>query len=134
MHLSTLPKKIGLLLLALAVIATLGVMFFVCQPSPAGKFPSRFSDAERREILSLIRKDGHRRSFRALTRGQFATAWRLARNTPRQSVWSVGSQPGGDIWVHVGVEDKSQTDGYQLSARYILTQQKGHWQIAGSDL
>jgi hypothetical protein len=54
-----------LVLLTLVVIATLYVAFFVFRPSTVvGKFPSRFSDAERREISSLIRGDGYRRSFR----------------------------------------------------------------------
>jgi len=135
MHLSRRQKKIVLTLLALVVTATVGITLFVVVPSPpTGRFPREFSDEEKREISSIIRGDGVRRSFGALSRFQFSTAWRALRNTKRQSVWGVGKQGNGDIWIHVGAEDKSQPDGYQLTARYIMTKTNGHWKIGGSDL
>jgi hypothetical protein len=33
-----------------------------------------------------------------------------------------------------GIEDKTQPEGYYLSARYIMTEHKGHWTTGGSDL
>ena len=135
MRLSERQKKIVFVLLALVVTATVGVALFVMVPSPpAGRFPRDFSDAEKREISSLVRRDGFRRSFSALPRCHFSAAWRALRNTKRQSVWSVGNQRNGDIWIHVGFEDKSQPDGYRLTARYIMTNTNGHWKIGGSDL
>jgi hypothetical protein len=135
MHLSRLQKRIVLVLLALLATTTVGIALFVVRPSPpTGRFPRDFSDAEKREISSIIRSDGLRRSFSALSRFQFSTAWRALRNTQRQSVWGVGNQGNGDIWIHVGAEDKSQTEGYKLTARYIMTKTNGHWKIGGSDL
>ena len=53
MHLSR-QKKIVLVLLALFVIATVGITLFVVVPSqPTGKFPRNFSDAEKREISAI---------------------------------------------------------------------------------
>lgn len=135
MRLPRLQKKIVLVLLALVVTATVGIALFVVRPSsPTGRFPRDFSDAEKREISSIIRSDGLRRSFSALSRFQFSTAWRALRNTKQQSVWGVGNQGNGDIWIHVGAEDKLQTEGYKLTARYIMTKTNGHWKILGSDL
>src|SRR5687767_5298226 len=103
MHLSKRQKKIVFVLLALVVAATIGVALFVMVSSPpAGRFPRDFSDAEKREICSIISRDGFRRSFSALSRFQFSAAWRALRNTKRQSVWTVGNQRNGDIWIHVG--------------------------------
>jgi hypothetical protein len=135
MHLSRRQKRIGLVLLAGTVTTTVGVTLFLLVPAPpAGRFPRNFSDTEKREIASLIHNDGLRRSWRALSRFQFSTAWRALRNVKRQSVWSVGDQNSGDIWIHVGAEDKSQPDGYQLTARYMMTKSNGHWKIGASDL
>ena len=135
MHLSTRQRKLLLALLALVAAATVGVTLLIFVPSqPAGRFPRDFTDAEKREVASVIRSDGLRRSFSALSRLQFSAAWRALRNTKRQSVWGVGHQGGGDIWLHVGIEDKSRTEGYQLTARYIMTKTNGHWKIGGSDL
>jgi len=135
MQLSRRQKKIVLVVLVLVVAAIVGIALFVVVPSPpSSRFPRDFSDAEKREISSAIRSDGLRRSFSALSRFHLSAAWRALRNTQRQSVWSVGHQGGGDIWIHVGAADKSQPDGYQLTARYIMTKSNGHWRIGGSDL
>ena len=135
MQLSRRQKKIVLVLLALLVIATAGIALFVVVPAPpTGRFPRDFSDDEKREISSVIRRDGLRRSFSALSRVQLSTAWRALRDTKRQDIWRIGHQNSDDIWIHVGFEDKSQPDGYQLTARYIMTLSNGHWKIDGSDL
>jgi hypothetical protein len=135
MHLSRRQKKIVLVLLALVATTMVGIALFVVVPSPpTGRLPRDFSDAEKREISSLIRSDGLRRTFSALSRFQSSTAWRALRNSKRQSIWGVGNQGNGDIWIHVDAEDKSQTEGYQLTARYIMTKTNGHWKIGGSDL
>lgn len=135
MALSSRQKKIGLVLVASVVTATMVVGLFGFTPSPpAGRFPSDLSDAEKREIGAVIRTDGFRRSFGALSRLEFAYAWGVLRNTTRQSVWDVGQQGNGDIWLHVGFADKSQSHGYQLTARFIMTKSNGHWKIGSSEL
>jgi len=131
------PKgnKAPLLLLGLIGVLALGLVLLAFQPTATvGKFPNQFSAAERSEIASLIRHDGYRRAVRAAARGQFKPAWRLICNTRQQSVWRVGNQPDGAIAVHVGIEDKTQTDGYRLCSRYILVKEKGHWKLEGADL
>jgi len=134
MHLSRRQRQIVVVLLS-SILAAAGVAFLVFWPAPpAGRFPRDFSDAEKREICSVIRSDGLRRSFSALSHGQFSTAWRAVRNTKRQSVYGVGKQAGGDIWILVALEDKSQSDGYQLTALYIMSKTNGYWKIGGSDL
>jgi hypothetical protein len=99
MQLSRGQKQIAVTLFALMVLAA-GVALYVLRPSsPAGRFPRDFSEAEQREICTVVHKDGLRRSFSALSRGQFSTAWRAVRYTKRQSVYRVRSQTSGGIWV-----------------------------------
>src|SRR4051794_20594697 len=107
MRVSRRQKKIVLVLLALVVASAVVIRLFVVGPAPpTGRFPPDFSDAEKREISAVIRSDGLRRSFSALSRFQLSAAWRALRNTKRQSVWRVGQQGGNNIWIHVGAEDK----------------------------
>jgi len=113
----------------IVVAALLATFFVVTTPTTAGKFPASFSEAERREISSLIRRDAYRQSFKAISRGRLTEGWRWVRNAQRQSVWGVGNQPNGEIWVHVGFEDKSQPDGYVLTARYMMGKEKEQWKI-----
>ncbi len=113
------------------VPVAIGILAFVtARPSALpGKFPSGFSDVEKREISTLAHSDALHQSFKSLTHGQFARAWRWVRTAQRQRVWAIGNQPDGQIWVHMGIEDKSQPDGYGLSARYMMKKQNGHWKI-----
>src|SRR6266566_3347323 len=106
------------------------VAFFVTRRSGIrGRFPGRFSDAEKREISSLVHGDAYRQGVRSLVHGEFRQMWRWLANARRQEVYAVGSQPGGEIWVHVGVQDKSQPEGYYHTARYIMKKENGHWKI-----
>jgi len=113
------------------VSVVIGILAFVAMRPSAlhGKFPTGFSDAEKREISSLAHTDALHQSFKSLTHGQFARAWRWVRTAQQQRVWAIGNQPAGQIWVHMGIEDKSQPDGYWLSARYMMKKQNGHWKI-----
>lgn len=135
MHLSRRQKRVVLGLLALLALATAGItLFVVLLAPPSGNFPRDFSDAEKREISAVIRRDGLRRSAKALSRFEFSGALHALRNAKRQKVWDIGNQGNGDIWIHVGTEDPSQSDGYQLTARYIMTKTNGHWAIRASDI
>ena len=132
MQISRRQKQIAVALLALVLAA--GVAFFVVRPSsPAGRFPPGFTDAEKREIYSVIRRDGFHRGLSALSHGQFSAAWRAIRETQRQSVYGVGNQGSGDVWLRVVIEDKSRPDGYDLIACYIMTKTNGQWKIGASD-
>jgi hypothetical protein len=112
--------------LAVVSIAT----FIALRPVPLqGKFPSDFSDADKKEIGSLVRSDAYHRSFSALRHGDFKSSWRWVVSARKQRVWAVGNQPNGDIWVHLGVEDESERDGYQISARYFMKKENEHWKL-----
>src|SRR5436309_4518437 len=109
------------ILLAGFVLAILCLVFFIAWPSAtSGKFPAHFSDDEKREISSLIRWEAYRQSVRALGHGELRQTWPWIANARNQEVYAVGNQPDGQIWVHVGVKDKSQPEGYDLTARYFM--------------
>jgi|ERR1051325_651607 hypothetical protein len=106
------------------------IVLMMFRPNPLqGKFPSDFSETDKREISSLVRSDAYHRSFGALRHGEFKSAWRWMVNARKQRVWSVGEQPNGDTRVHLGVEDKSRVDGYWMSARYFMKKENGHWKL-----
>jgi len=106
------------------------ILLVLFRPSPLqGKFPTDFSDTDKREISSLLRSDARHRSFSSLRHVDFKSAWRWTVSARKQRVWSVGEQPNGDTRIHMGVEDKSQPDGYWISARYFLKKTNGHWKI-----
>src|SRR5437016_2859076 len=92
-------------LVLVGVLVGIGFLAFVtAKPSALhGKFPTGFSDAEKREILALAYSDALHQSFKSLTHGQFARAWRWVRTAQQQRVWAIGNQPDGQIWVHMGV-------------------------------
>lgn len=118
------------LVLAGVLVAIVIFAFLASGPSALqGNFPSRFSDDEMREISSLTHTDAYRQGFQSLTHAQFARAWHWIRTAHRQRVWAIGNQPDGQIWVHMGIEDKSQPDGYFMSVRYMMKKEKGHWKI-----
>ena len=111
-------------------MAILCLVFFLTRPTAIqGKVPGLFSEAEKREISSLIRWDAYHRSVRSLVHGEFRQTWRWIVNARKQEVYAVGFQPDSQIWVHVGVKDKSQSEGYYLSARYFMKKENGHWKI-----
>ena len=110
--------------------AILGIAFFVSSPSATrDKFPGRFSENEKREISSSIRWDAYHQSILSFAHGEFRQSWHWIVNARKQEVYAVGDQPDGQIWVHVGVKDRSQPEGYYLSARYFLKNEKEHWKI-----
>lgn len=127
--LSPLGIKRGILIAAV-VAAVLFAGFLLVRPvAIRGRFPERFSEIEKREIASATVWDAYHRSLRCLAHGQVKQAWRWIRNARRQEVYAIGNQPAGEIWIHVGVKDPSQSDGYDLTARYIMKKEKEHWRI-----
>ena len=89
----------------------------------------KFSNADKRQISALVRTDAYHRSFTALMHADFKSSWRWIVCARKQRVWLIGNQPDGEIWVHLGVEDKSQPDGYWTSARYFMKKENGYWKL-----
>ncbi|MBI5387164.1 MAG: hypothetical protein HZA90_21050 [Verrucomicrobia bacterium] len=118
---------IGVLVVAVALFITLAV--FLRPPPPAGQFPAKFSDAEKRQIVAAANRDALRQTLRAIGRGQLVGAKRWMLNSRKQTVRLIGQQEEGKIWVHFGVADPTATDGYAIWARYIMKRDNGHWVI-----
>ena len=91
-----------------------------------GKFPSRISEEEQRQIASVVNQDRYSRAGTHIWSGDVKAAWRRLI-TYRKVVLDVGDQNNGDIWVLVRCKGS-------LVARYIMKQDKGNWKIAGSDI
>jgi hypothetical protein len=130
-------KKRVLIVVTLAIFAAgMLVLFFTQSPDPVpGSFPSGFPESDRRQIASAVYRDGYARSLRALKSGQIKAAWHQLTIAKRQKVWTVRYQRDGEsVWVHVGFENPSQSDGYSLTARYIIKKQGDRWVISGSDI
>ena len=112
------------------VIALLFMAFIIFRRVPIrGNFPSKFSGADKRQISSLVLKDAYRRSFISLIHADFKSSWEWMVSAQRQRAWLIGNQPDGEIWVHLGVEDKSQPDGYSTSARYFMKKENGYCKL-----
>jgi hypothetical protein len=117
---------IGVVLLALCS----GIPLVFLRPAPpAGNFPPSFSEAEKREIVSAARRDANREGFNALKQGKLRKAWGWVVNGRKQTVRSVGNQPGGQIHVSFGIDDPAASDGYAVWARYFMSKTNGHWVI-----
>lgn len=115
------------LVVALALFVSLAV--FLRPPPPAGQFPARFSEAEKRQVVAAANSDAVRQTLTAVFRGRFAEAKRWVLNSRKQTVRAIGQQGEEVIWVHFGVDDPAATDGYSIWARYIMKQQDGRWVI-----
>lgn len=127
-------RRLGVAVLGIGVGVFASIVLTRESSASYEHLPADMAVREKAEIVSLVRRDGSRRSLRALSRMAFSDAWRAARNTRRQGIYDTGNQPNGGLWIHVGIADKTQSDGYQLTARYILVRSNGHWRIAASDL
>lgn len=112
------------------LVLCIGFAFIGLRPTPpAGNFPPGFSEVEKREIVSAARRDAMRRSLTAIRHGEFRLAWRWIINARKQTVRSVGNQPGGQTYFHFGIDEPTATDGYAIGARYFMTKTNGHWII-----
>jgi len=90
------------------------------------------SAAEKRQILSEVRDEGFRRSWGALKNGSFRAALGWFNSSWRHKIVSVARQGDGDVWVHVGIQDRNQPGGYSIWSRHILRKQNGQWRIIWS--
>jgi hypothetical protein len=107
-----------------------GFVFLQTRPvPPRGNFPAKFSETDKLEILSVARHDAARQTFKALRHAEFRLAWRWIVNSRKQTVRSVGNQQDGQIWVTFGFDEPGVTEGYAIWARYLMTNQHGHWVI-----
>jgi hypothetical protein len=130
-------KKLISSILAITVLCIFAVMLVLARaPHPvSGSFPMNFPESDKHEIAAMVHRDGYARSIRALRSGEFSSAWTQFRIARKQKVWTVRHQPDGQsVWVHVGYEDKSQSNGYSLTARYILRKKGEDWTISSSDI
>jgi len=130
-------KKLIVWSLAIIVIGLVTVAVVLARaPQPvSGSFPNTFTESDKREISTLVHRDGYARSIRALRNGEFSTAWAQLGIARKQRIWTVRHQPDGQsVWVHVGYEDNTQSDGYSLTARYILRKKGDAWMISRSDI
>jgi hypothetical protein len=125
-------RKIVIIAVAALVLSIATTFSFLLRSAgpPAGNFSPSFSAAERQEIVSAARRDATRQMLAAIKRAEFRLAWTWSVNGRKQTVRGVGQQPGGQIWVHFGMDDPKATDGYAIWARYFMTKTNGHWQIA----
>lgn len=122
------PRKIGLAIGLLVLL--MGLAIIRIRPVPAqGNFPPKFSETDKREILSAARHDAMRQIFSSLMHADFRHAWRWAVNSRKQTVRSVGNQQDGQIWVTFGIDEPGASEGYAIWARYFMTNQQGHWVI-----
>src|SRR5688572_27419085 len=130
-------KKVLVSILTIIVIGIAALVFVVTRaPQPiAGSFPNDLPETDKHEIATLVHRDGYTRSIRALLDGEFRTAWAQLGIARKQRIWTVRHQPDGQcVCVHVGYEDNTQSDGYCLTARYILRKKGDAWMISRSDI
>ena len=118
--------------LVAALALGIGLIAFIPQPAPTGKFPPEFSDSEKRQIVSVAHSDALKQTLVEIRRGQFRQAWRWMVHSRKQTVRSIGQQQEeGMIWVAFGVDNPGSPEGYSLWARYIMKREKGRWVING---
>src|SRR5687768_889622 len=98
-----MKRRVIIVIGAILVVVLIGVFILFRSVPLEGKFPGDFSDADKREIASLVRRDAYHRSFLSLRHGDFKSSWRWVMSAQKQKVWAVGNQPNGDIWIHLGV-------------------------------
>jgi hypothetical protein len=119
-----------LLFVGLCLVVILGVAILFFLPGRTDhNFPAEFSKADQEEITRLITNDSYTQVADALKSRDLKWAFKRLRTIPRQKVYAVGNQPNGDHWLHVGFEDKSQTDGWYLLSRYMIARTNQHWFI-----
>jgi hypothetical protein len=122
-------KRPFIILSSIATVVFLAVLVMLGPIPLQGKFPVNFSETDKREISSLVRNDAYHRSFAELRHGELNSAWKWMVRARKQRVWTWGEQPNGDTRIHLAVEDKSEPNGYWISARYFMKKENGHWKL-----
>lgn len=124
-------KRVGGAAIALVLLASaiLLCVFAPRAPKVDGGFPEMLSQAQRKEIPVIVRKEMRRRIFAPLKRGQFKAAWTQYRLARSQRILAVGYQPANTnkIWVYLG--NPSSPPGSRQSGVIPMTNTNGHWQI-----
>ncbi len=104
--------------------------FLLLFKSPVQPSYSReLSQEEQRHISSIVRKHAIATTFKTFTSGEFKYGWQRLRDLRKAVVYAQGNQPDGKIWIHVGVPDATQGDGYRLFGRHFFQKKDDRWSI-----
>ncbi len=122
--------KRALVLVCLFLAAGALVWHLVSERSFTEEITAALPVAEKREILSVVREDAYRQTWNALKSWRVKPALAWFRSALKPKSVTIGRQGDGNVWIHVGIRDKTAPDGYSIWSRYILTKQKGHWTIS----
>jgi hypothetical protein len=88
--------------------------------------------SEKREILGAVRADTRHQIWLALKAGDFKKAMAWFKSSWKPKFVTIGRQGDGNVWIHVGIPDKTAKDGYSVWSRYIFVKEQGHWRISRS--
>ena len=84
---------------------------------------------EQRAIAATVRRHGVVSVMRAVNSGRFAFAMERFRDLPKTVVYAQGHQSDGKIWIHVGIRDANETDGFRLFSRHMLLRMDQGWEV-----
>jgi len=102
------------------------------EPSFSPEIEASLPESEKREILGAVRADARRQIWTALKDGEFTRAMAWFKSSWKPKFVTIGRQGDGNVWIHVGIPDKSARDGYSVWSRYIFVKEQGHWRISRS--
>jgi len=122
----------GILAAAIALL-TLAILFYLFaprEPQMHATFPETLSQAQRREIPSLVRKESQRRMFAFLKSGQFRAVWGELRSARTHKIIAIAykSADTNKVWVYLGRSSKDNAR-LEVSTIYPMTNTHGHWKI-----
>ena len=84
---------------------------------------------EQRAISATVRRHGIVNVLRAINSGRFGFAMERFRDLPKTVIYAKGLQSDGKIWIHVGIQDANETDGYRLFSRHMLSRAEKGWKV-----
>ena len=115
------------LLCAFAFLLVLfsATLLLLLRPGPAANFSDDLSAEEQRHISNIVHRHAVRTIVKTFTPGDFSYACRRLRDLPKAVIYAQGNQSDGKIWIHVGIPDATQSDGYRLFSRHFLAKQEG---------
>lgn len=105
----------------------IGLIVFIAPHTPAGRFPSGFSLAERRQIASAGKAQTRKFIIHEIRKGEFRIAGRWIANARRLSVRDIRVWGNGTIWVDMGVDNPAAAEGYDSWLRYAMKKDDGRW-------
>lgn len=122
-------RRLFIIALAIAVVCIgFGLFGFRKSPSP-GNFPADFSEAERRDVMSVCRRDAITETIREIKLGKIRLALHCLPFAALGKVQDVRIQPSGII--HVTFSAPATKD-FAGGAKYSMKKMNGHWVIVGS--